>query len=384
MIEDILKKFSAFQYKNKYLLLILIFIITIILGTGIKDLGVESDIEEGMPQHLPIYQLNEKITQEFGGEDVIFVLLQLDDTLNTRETSDIRSPQVVDFLIKLEESLSDEVKIESINSAGTILKNKEISEKKDIINAQEKYPQLNTYFSDDYKSTILYIRGDIGKGYQEVKSFENLIDEKISSINQPGGVEITISGTPSLSKKIYEFLISDAINTLLIAAALILLMLFVMEKSFIRGFLIFTPLTFGLVWTMGTLGHLGIKLSVVTVGLGAIIIGLGVEYGAFMVTRYKEERKKGHSQKDALANTVSNIGKAIMGSGTTTIIGFLALTFSILPMMQKLGSSLAIGIFYSILAAVLVSPILLLIQENLEEFLNNRKYEKLKSQKGGE
>jgi len=43
------------------------------------------------------------------------------------------------------------------------------------------------------------------------------------------------------------------------------------------------------------------------------------------------------------------------------------LTFSITPMMQNLGIALAVGIFSSLLAAIVVAPLLIIIEENLEK-----------------
>ena len=66
--------------------------------------------------------------------------------------------------------------------------------------------------------------------------------------------------------------------------------------------------------------------------------------------------------------TVSQIGQAILGSGLTTITGFLALTLSIMPMLQKLGASLALGIFYSLSAAIFVMPIVIILEEDAREW----------------
>jgi hypothetical protein len=85
-----------------------------------------------------------------------------------------------------------------------------------------------------------------------------------------------------------------------------------------------------------------------------------------MHTRYVEERKKGNSQKESLEITVPSIGFAIIGSGMTTIVGFLALSFSIMPMLQDLGQSLALGIFYSLFIAVFIAPAIIVMFEDLE------------------
>jgi len=124
---------------------------------------------------------------------------------------------------------------------------------------------------------------------------------------------------------------------------------------------VFTPLLLTVVWTLGTMGWLRIPLSIGTVGIGAMILGLGVEYGIFVIKRYEEEKRKGKSPEEILGVVVPGVGLNITGSATTTIAGFLALLLATMPMVQKMGSTLALGIFYSYLGAIAVNPALIAI-----------------------
>ncbi|VVB89927.1 MMPL family protein [uncultured archaeon] len=154
-----------------------------------------------------------------------------------------------------------------------------------------------------------------------------------------------------------------------------------MEGSYTQGLLVFAPLSLGLIWTMGTLGWLGIPLSVATVGLSSMILGLGVEYGVFMLTRYNEERAKKNNQLDSLRTTVRGIGSAIIGSGLTVIVGFGVLAFATVPMIQHLGETLALGIAFCLLAALIVNPVFILLEEDYVYWNAHRKLEKLAARK---
>jgi hypothetical protein len=180
---------------------------------------------------------------------------------------------------------------------------------------------------------------------------------------------------------IFDLLKNDAVFTLLVAAGIILLLLFVMEGSYTQGILVFAPLSLGLIWTMGTLGWLGIPLSVATVGLSSMILGLGVEYGVFVLSRYNEERAKNNSQLDSMKTTVFGIGSAVIGSGLTTIVGFGVLSFSSVPMIQHLGQTLALGIAFCLLAALFVNPVFILLEEDYEYWNTQKKLEKLAAKK---
>jgi len=127
------------------------------------------------------------------------------------------------------------------------------------------------------------------------------------------------------------------------------------------------------------MGWLSIKLSVATVGIGAMILGLGVEYGVFMTSRYREERNKGKTQEESLKVTVPSIGSSILGSGLTTIVGFLALTFSIMPVLKDLGNSLAIGIGFSLFIAIFISPSLIILFEDFTFWFSKKMHDTYKN-----
>jgi hypothetical protein len=370
---NLLKKLADIQYKYKLYLLIFYLVITLILGVGILNLQVEPDINKGMPQQLEVYQLKNQVSDEFGGEDIVIVMLKIDEATDKDSIYDIRDPQIINFLIEFQNELEKNPKVVGVTSAASIFSQLPHETYQETIYAQELVPDLVNFYDDEYKVTLAYIYVDIGVEYSSVKSFENMIYETIDSIGPPGNVEISISGTPSIFKSIYEFLISDAINTLIIASILIFLMLIIIQRDLIKSILIFLPIIFAIIWMMGTMGYIGLRLSIATAGLGAILLGLGIEYGVFMTSRFYEEYEKSNTEKEALENTVSSVGGSIFGSGLTTIVGFVSLGISIIPMMADLGYSLALGIGYSILAVIFVTPVFILIIEEIRHNLIEKK-----------
>lgn len=373
MIKNILKAIASFQVKYPYVLLAILLVLTAALATGLPKLEVQSDFAKENPRHLPAYVITDRISDEFGGEQTVVLILEVDEN-DENEMLDLRDPKVVSFLQEFEESLQKDSRVISTSSFATPLGETSLDSREDIFYYLERIPQLNGLFSQNYRTTILTITTNIGGAYEDVVPFEEMLYNKMQTVGAPGGVEITVTGEPSFGRVIRETVFSDTAKTMSIAAIGIFLLLLLTERSFIKSIIVFTPLLFALIWTGGALGYSGMKLSIASVALGSIILGLGVEYGVFMLTRFTEERfGNKHSQLESLQNTVSNIGIALLSSGTTTIAGFLALTFSMTPMMQVLGISLAAGIFASICAAILVTPLLLVLQENYEKwYLNNK------------
>jgi hypothetical protein len=367
LLERGLVKLAGFQKRHSRKLLVVVVLITLFLGAGLKDLTINSDVRKEMPQEHPVFKLNDKVDDEFGGSETVVIAIQIDESVDSKKAvRDIRDPRVMETLLFLDESLREESTVRSITSPASFFRGMQSITSEDVASVMEANPQIKNFFSKDYRMTLMYVAADIGSDDEKIQSFINIVHEKIEYAPKPPGLKLSITGNPVLRASIFRLLKSDAVNTLVIAVVIIILLLFVMQRSYTRGMLVFIPLSIGLIWTMGTLGWLGIPLSIATVGLSSMILGLGVEYGVFMVTRYHEERDKGQPQKESLKTAVLGIGSAITGSGLTTMVGFGVLSFSSVPMIQHLGQTLALGIFYSLLAALIANPVLMLVEDDWE------------------
>ncbi len=66
-LETNLKKLAGIQRKHTRILAVLVILITVVLGIGLKDLTINSDIRKEMPTKMPIFKLNDQISDKFGG-----------------------------------------------------------------------------------------------------------------------------------------------------------------------------------------------------------------------------------------------------------------------------------------------------------------------------
>ncbi len=87
------------------------------------------------------------------------------------------------------------------------------------------------------------------------------------------------------------------------------------------------------------------RLSMVSVGFCAILVGLGVDFAILTFGRYQQARTDGESHGQAIATSVAKLGRAIFFGALTTAVGFLALVMSGSMGFSQLGVLIAIGIF---------------------------------------
>jgi RND superfamily putative drug exporter len=125
-----------------------------------------------------------------------------------------------------------------------------------------------------------------------------------------------------------------------------------------------TLLTLGLVYWLGQV----VTLSVFVMNVATMIgLGVGIDYGLFMVSRFREERAQGRTPAEAAAEAVQTTGPAIVWSGLTVMIGFAALLIAPLVETRSIGFGglLEVGICIA-LALTAVPAALTLIGDRLE------------------
>jgi predicted RND superfamily exporter protein len=87
------------------------------------------------------------------------------------------------------------------------------------------------------------------------------------------------------------------------------------------------------------------RLSMISVGFCAILVGLGVDFAILTIGRYYQARADGEPHQQAIATSVAKLGRAVFFGALTTAVGFLALALSGAMSFSELGVLIAIGIF---------------------------------------
>ncbi|MCC7263800.1 MAG: MMPL family transporter [Candidatus Latescibacteria bacterium] len=123
------------------------------------------------------------------------------------------------------------------------------------------------------------------------------------------------------------------------------------------------PLLMSLVWTFG-LTYLVIgNLNQITVGLFAILFGLGIDYGIHVFARYREARRRGLAVEAALEETVQHTGTSLTTSGMTTAVAFFSMMTAEFRGFYEFGFIVGSGIIFSLLAMIVVCPAFIVLAE---------------------
>jgi len=160
-----------------------------------------------------------------------------------------------------------------------------------------------------------------------------------------GALQILVTGRPAFVSEISLSMRYDVVATLLGSIVLV-------GAIFFAGFRRWLPLVgtaFCLLLSCLialTFGQLLFgRLSMVSVGFCAILVGLGVDFAILTIGRYHQARADGEPHQQAIATSVAKLGRAVFFGALTTAVGFLALVLSGAMSFSQLGALIAIGIF---------------------------------------
>jgi trehalose monomycolate/heme transporter len=127
----------------------------------------------------------------------------------------------------------------------------------------------------------------------------------------------------------------------------------------------FLPLAIGGLAILGSftvlrLLTLGTSVSVYSVNVTTLLgLGLGIDYGLFMVTRFREELRRQPSVEDAVARTVATAGRTVAVSGVTVAVALCSLMLFPEVFLRSMGYGGVATVLIDMTAALTVLPALL-------------------------
>ncbi|MCD6448865.1 MAG: MMPL family transporter [Thermoplasmata archaeon] len=200
-----------------------------------------------------------------------------------------------------------------------------------------------------YEESIIRIATDTGK---KEKNIEILYRELKKDLNDSNGI---VTGGIISSYVVLKEFRNSQLKSLLITAIISFLILEAvflwLRKSFTLGILAILPVILSAIWITGSMALLGIPLTVMTITVASLAVGLGIDYSIHITYHF--------IQHHSIVKTISSTGVALLGSALTTIAAFSLLSFSPLPPLQQFGISIALAITYNFFLCVFVLPAML-------------------------
>lgn len=197
---------------------------------------------------------------------------------------------------------------------------------------------------------------------------ENDVIDQLRAITggDQGGLTIEVTGPAALRGDLITVLAGVGGELLVVTLGAVLVVLLIIYRSPILWAL---PLiAAGLSYVLATVFIYWladadvIKLSGESRGiLTVLVFGAGTDYALLLIARYREELTRRERPVDAMRVAWRGAAPAIIASGSTVILGLLALLLSVLSSTRSLGPVSAIGIACTLLVMLTFLPALLVL-----------------------
>jgi hydrophobe/amphiphile efflux-3 (HAE3) family protein len=359
MLEGFFEQIAKIQERFPWVLLAIALLITLFMGYYAIQLETDSRFDTLYREDSDMRTQKSLVSSEFGRTDTMYVIAILDSESTLKErVIDIRDPQVLESLWQMELALEQEPNIDDAITLSSALMQvygrlpETLEESKEMIS---RLPfDVSRVLSEDMSATNVILEIDVPNKAGALEEFEAVITKKIADIPEPIGVNFQLTGEASLLSRIMHLLIADNLRTVGFALLAVVIILWFYFRSADLAFISTSIVTIALTWLAGTIVLLDIRISMMTAAIGAMMVGMGVDYSIHMAHGYHEELHEG--TKKPILKVVPRIGGALLVSAMTTIAGFYAMTFGMSPSSQMQGFILATGIFYAFLSTLLVLP----------------------------
>lgn len=103
-----------------------------------------------------------------------------------------------------------------------------------------------------------------------------------------------------------------------------------------------------------------LDLSSTTTALAGMLgLAVGIDYGLFIVSRFRTELRRGHDVGTAISTAVGTAGSAVVTAGITVVIALVGLAVAGIPFLTQMGVAAAATIVVAVLVALTLVPAVL-------------------------
>ena len=348
----------------RYRWLIIITTVIIVLGSIIPltQIKINSDLESYLPNSMQSRQNNKLISDVFGNDEMLLIVLEAEDILN-QET------------LKRIENLSTEfTQITEFKRVYSLFQTKNIASDygsmvvSPVVQQIPETPQEIEILRNDIKNNDLaykvVVSDDFRFGLIMLSSTKTTADAELMHLisqtldKYPGSEKLSITGQPFLRDEANRKISRDLIVLLPLGLLIMLLFLWYSFRELKAVLLPFSVVVFSIMVCMALISLLGWELSLIGILIPIMMLAISNNYGVYFVSRYQDlNAERPHvSMKSIVQDSYQYLRIPILLCGLTTIVGILGLVAHLLIPARQMGIVTGLGIAFALLASLLFVP----------------------------
>ena len=198
----------------------------------------------------------------------------------------------------------------------------------------------------DKKMLLLFIASNqTASDADKNAAFSKILYRIKDNLNVSKSTKVSYFGSPLIAVANATQIKGDVMFTTILAMSALMLILILFYRKISIPVIIFIPTIFGALFALTVLYFVKETISAISLGIGAILIGITIDYSLHILTHYKHNSD--------VKSVYKIITKPLVMSSTTTALAFLCLLFVKSEALRDLGifaASIVIGsAFFSLL-----------------------------------
>ncbi|MFT5431180.1 MAG: putative RND superfamily exporter protein [Myxococcota bacterium] len=181
----------------------------------------------------------------------------------------------------------------------------------------------------------------------------------LKEYEEPGEFESLIAGTPALGAELNRLMLGDLQRMFFFSFGMLILVLFAMFRHPLGAVSPIVVVVMSGIWALGLAATVGIPMTMLTNVLPAFIVCVGVADSVHLLSVYRDGRRHGVANEQAIIDAVASTGKPIFYTTITTAMGLLSFTTASMDAIGQMGMLGGVAVFAAFLNTLLIIPIAL-------------------------
>jgi len=212
------------------------------------------------------------------------------------------------------------------------------------------------------KSSAIYAFLPEGISIEFSEQLQEKIDAKLQEMGKKHpDLEFQAAGLPLIDVMLGKYLNADLRLLIPFVFFVVLAVLIISFRTATGVLMPFITVSLGTLWTVGLSGLLGKPLTLLTSAIPTLITAVGSAYTIHMIHNIQDARRKGVGKREAIVNTMTQIGPAVLMAGLTTVGGFFSLASSSVVPVKDFGLLASFGTLACLIISIILVPALLVI-----------------------
>ncbi len=338
---------------------------------GLSRIDVNDNPVYWFRPHHKIRVADRVMNEHFGGTYMAYL------TLAGREPDDIKRPEVMAYVEKLQQQLEATPPVGKTSSVADIVKRinyvlhdaqpeaavvplsrEEIGQYLFLFQMSGDPNELDNFLTWDARQANIWVQMKRGEN-KDMERLEEAVEEFAAANPPPDGVELRWSGLTYINKVWQEIMVVGMLKAFLSSWVVVFLLMALLFRSLRVALVSMVPLTVAIVFSYAILGFVGKDYDMPVAVCASLALGLAIDYAIHFIQRFKGKYMQSADLAETSAWIFGSPARAIARNAIVISLGFLPLVLATLTPYVTVGVFFASLMAFSALSTLMLLPALM-------------------------